>query len=206
MDEYEQHRKFLLKSKKTAESDEERAAIDKALARLEPFYLIPVTILVLNFSGKDWNEPVSLKGLVRKDNPYMDSMEDFTIKVINIHSLTPEDCSVFTSDFGPLVNFLNSKSKSFDGMEQKLDHPIEVLDMLNAYKGVDNYKKVRDNILINSLKGESITMGTLLDEITDETKKEIAIKLLEKGKLTYEDISECTGLSVEEVEELDEKM
>ena len=46
-------------------------------------------------------------------------------------------------------------------------------------------------------------MGTLLDEMMDETKKNIAINLLEKGKMTYEEIAECTGLTVDEVEELD---
>jgi len=207
-DDYNQHRKHLLKSRKDADTDEERAVIDKALARLEPFYLVPVIILVLNFSGKDWNEPISLNGLVRTDNPYKNNMVDHVIKVVNIHSLTPEDCKVFTSDFGPLVNFLNSKTRSFEGMEQKLDHPLEVLDMLNAYKGVDNYRKVRDNILMSSMKGVTISMGTLLDEMMDEAKKDraysIARNMLEKGKLSYEEIADYTGLTVEEVEELDE--
>ena len=66
-------------------------------------------------------------------------------------------------------------------MERKLDHPLEVFDMLNAYKGGDNYRKVRDNILMISMKGVTISVGTLLDEMMDETKKNIAINLLEKG-------------------------
>ena len=137
--------------------------------------------MVLNFSGKDWNEPVSLSGLVRENNPYRNYMVDHTIKVIDIHSLTPEDCKVFTSDFGPLVNFLNSTSRSFEGMERKLDHPLEVLDMLNAYKGVDNYRKVRNNILMSSMKGESISMGTLLDDIKREEVVESAEENLRLG-------------------------
>ena len=93
-------------------------------------------------------------------------------------------------------------------MEQKLDHPLEVLDMLNAYKGVDNYRKVRDNILMRSMKWVTISMGTLLDEMMDKAKKDrvysIARNMLEKGKLSYEEIADYTGLTVEEVEEPDE--
>lgn len=35
-----------------------------------------------------------------------------------------------------------------------------------------------------------------------ETKKEVALKILEKGKLTIEEISYCVGLSAAEVEQL----
>lgn len=42
------------------------------------------------------------------------------------------------------------------------------------------------------------------DMITDE-KEEIAIRLLEKGKMTIEDIAECLDLSINVVQELAEK-
>lgn len=164
--------------------------------------------MVLNFSGKDWNEPVSLSGLVRENNPYRNYMVDHTIKVIDIHSLTPEDCKVFTSDFGPLVNFLNSTSRSFEGMERKLDHPLEVLDMLNAYKGIDNYRKVRDNILMSSMKGESISMGTLLDDIKREEVIESAEENLRLGmaqETVIQFIKNRMDISTEEAKDFFEK-
>ena len=41
-------------------------------------------------------------------------------------------------------------------------------------------------------------------EAADEKQKNIAISMIEKGKLSYEEISEYTGLTVDEVKTLAE--
>ena len=40
------------------------------------------------------------------------------------------------------------------------------------------------------------------NQMIKETKKEVALKILEKGKLTIEEVSYCVGLSAAEVEQL----
>ena len=50
--------------------------------------------------------------------------------------------------------------------------------------------------------------GTLIEtsarKIKNEAKKEVAISMLKVGKLTIEEIAECTELSITEVEQLAE--
>ena len=49
-------------------------------------------------------------------------------------------------------------------------------------------------------------MSKIMDELIYSEKKEIASRMLEDGVLTYEKIAEYTGLSVEEVENLEGNM
>ena len=53
-------------------------------------------------------------------------------------------------------------------------------------------------------KGVS-NMCKLIEDRLVENSKNIAIKLLEKGKLTFDEIAECSGLTLAEVKELAEK-
>lgn len=45
-------------------------------------------------------------------------------------------------------------------------------------------------------------MGSVFDEIREETKCEMALKLINSGKLTLEEIAEYSGLPIEKVREL----
>ena len=51
-------------------------------------------------------------------------------------------------------------------------------------------------------------MGTAMEEFKEacekEAYKDVAIKLIKKGIIAYEDIAGCTGLALEEVKELAE--
>lgn len=170
LDSYTDRRKELLERKKRA-TPEEAGDIDAELEELGSFKLIPVVVLVLNFSGEDWNEPVSLSGLVEDGNPYKCFMGDFTIRVIDIHTLGQEDFERFTSDFGAVIRCLNSTSRDYDGVETTLTYPLETLDMIHAYKKIDNFAELRERILKNAGKGELITMGTIFDELVDEATR-----------------------------------
>ena len=45
-------------------------------------------------------------------------------------------------------------------------------------------------------------MCEIWDEVRNEARIENAVKLLENGKLTLEEIAECSGLSLDKVREL----
>ncbi len=49
-------------------------------------------------------------------------------------------------------------------------------------------------------------MGSVMDEVRDEAVKEIARKMLQRGKDTVKEISEITDLSEDEVEKLKETL
>jgi hypothetical protein len=46
------------------------------------------------------------------------------------------------------------------------------------------------------------TMCKLMEDLFVEDRKEIAIKIIDSGKMTLKEIAECTGLSIDEVKAL----
>jgi len=52
----------------------------------------------------------------------------------------------------------------------------------------------------------SESMSTLVAEIMDEEKKEIAVKMLQDGKLTIEEVAKYFGIEIEQMQEVAEQM
>ena len=65
------------------------------------------------------------------------------------------------------------------------------------------YKNVQESVgdLMRDALIET-SARTILNQEINETKKNTALRLLKRGKLTVEEIAEDTGLSVAEVEQL----
>lgn len=210
VDDYIFRRKFLLEMKNNAETPETKKVYEEDLKKLGKLELTPVLILVLNFSGRTWNVPKSLKDMVNDDNPYKDDMDQLSIKVIDIHLLKEEDCQRFKSDFGAVVRFLNAKEKNYDGILQELKYPVEVLGMLNSIKNIKNYEEVREIIINNKKEGKVVNMGTLIDTMYAEGKAEgkaegearrlavIVERYMERHSMTAEEACEELGESYEE--------
>lgn len=74
-----------------------------------------------------------------------------------------------------------------------------------------NYKILADRAyMLKETEGGRNTMCAIMEELcddrADEIKVEIAIKLIKRGKLSYEEIAEDSGLTLEEVNELAEEV
>ncbi len=70
-----------------------------------------------------------------------------------------------------------------------------------------HYKELADRARYFKEDKEGIKkMSGFSDEIRQEEKEEIAIKLLERGKMTWEEIAEVTGLSLDDMKELAEEI
>ena len=209
LDKYIFKKRILREYIENADTDEKRCIYKEELDNLDKFNINPTIILVLNFSGKTWNEPKSLLELVKKDNPYKEYMSDFSIKVIDIHLLKDEVYQKFSSDFGPVISFLNADKRDFVGLYADLKFPLEALSMINAYKKLDNYEDIRDNIYSRTKKGESVNMGTLVDILKAEGKAEgiaeggnkMIYSIVQDGDLSFEKGAERLGISVEQLKE-----
>ena len=59
--------------------------------------------------------------------------------------------------------------------------------------------------VVTELRGEN-AMCRIMEELIKNMEKEIALNLLKQGKISKEDIAECVGLLLEEVNELEQKM
>ncbi len=136
VDEYKNKRKLLTDRLKEVVTESEKADVSEKIKALGRFELIPVITLVLNFSGKSWDEPKDLRGLVNDDNPLRDFVPDYMLRVIDIHETTRDELSRMSSDFRHLVSVLTADEEKSPGIEEfkgSIDHPIELLDMLAAY-------------------------------------------------------------------------
>ena len=83
--------------------------------------------------------------------------------------------------------------------------------MVNAYKKLDNYESIKDNIYMRAKKGESITMGTLVDILLAEGKAEgkeegkaeggnlKVYELVSEGLITAEQGASNLNISVEQL-------
>lgn len=74
-----------------------------------------------------------------------------------------------------------------------------------------NYKILADRAyMLKETEGGRNAMCAIMEELcddrADEIKVEIAIKLIKRGKLSYEEIAEDSGLTLEEVNELAEEV
>lgn len=204
-------KKILRECMKKAENDRKRAMYREELDQLGSFSLTPTIILVLNFSGKTWNEPKSLEELVDADNPYREYMCNFSIKVIDMHLLQDEDYERFTSDFGPVASFLNAKDKDFFGIYRELKYPLEALSMIHAYKHLDNYEDIRNDIYMRTKKREAVNMGTLIDIVRAEGMEKGKAEGKAEGKVealyydanfSIEQIAEKLSMSQEEIKDI----
>ena len=66
-----------------------------------------------------------------------------------------------------------------------------------------HYKELADRVrLFKETKEGADSMSNVLEEMKNEVKTENALKMIECGKLTLEEIATCSGLSLDKVREL----
>ena len=174
-DEYKRKRKEILDRLKLTTDESEKDVIGNELSKFGKFELIPVITLVLNFSGQRWSEPENLIGLVSDQNPLRKYMSDYKIHVIDVINSTDEEMKRMTSDLRHMVFLLAGKSEKIektDEMGGRIDHPVEFLDILNAYGKVKNYRKIRSELLAKEREGEETTMKGWFWEMMDEKEAE----------------------------------
>lgn len=70
-----------------------------------------------------------------------------------------------------------------------------------------NYKVLADRAYnLKETEGGKNTMCAIMEELCDDRATEIAIKMIMRGKLTYEEIAEDSGLTLEDVKTLAEEI
>lgn len=88
------------------------------------------------------------------------------------------------------------------------DNPIGKLMHDFSCKNPDDmyYKLLAEQVRYYKKDAKGVeTMCQIMEELIDNEKKEIILKMKKSGKLSNEDIAEFTGFTVEEVEEVNEK-
>ena len=168
--------------------------------------LYPVVTLVLYFGSSQWNKAKSIHGCIDVPDELKEFVSDYKINVFEIAHLEDDVVAKFKSDFRDVAEFFvaQRKGEEWKGSSKKMSHIYETLALLSAI--------TRDSAFIDLCRtkaipdGKEVSMCDVIEKLDKKSReaerKDLAKKILRRGKYTVEEIAEDTGLSVAEVESL----
>ena len=135
----------------------------------------PIVSLVLYFGTEHkWKTNLHLKDVISIPSQLDKFVSDYKINVINLAWLEPEQISMFKSGFREVVEFLRALrlGRVFEGQERKIEHEIELVDLLFALSKEQNFKQLEPEIMkiIDSDGGEK--MNTVFKRYNEIVAKE----------------------------------
>ncbi len=143
----------------------------------------PVVTLVLYFGEKHWNKPHTLYDCLEIPEDLKPYVNNYKINLFEIAYLPDEVISKFKSDFRIVADFFaqKRKNKSYKPSSQKIKHVDELLKLMQAVTGDEQY-------IVTGRKGGTDTMCEILDSFVNQG--------YEKGQIVaYSDM----GLSIKEI-------
>ena len=175
--------------------------------------LIPVITLVLYFGPDKWDGPVGIHDMMDIREPaLLPYIPDYRINLISPHSITDTEMEHFHSSLREVLLFIKySKDKErlqklistdprFLSVEQKASQVIKVI---TGSEFAINEKEEEINMCkaLEDLKEEGREEGR--KEGRESAERKIVRKLLAKKQFTYEEISDMTDISVEEIQKIE---
>ena len=164
--------------------------------------IMPVMTIIINFSGKLWNAPKTLKQMFHNfDQRFLRYIKDYKINLIDPVAIGKDKFDKFMTELREVLLYIKySKDKvnlynvvkNDKGFESV---PNEAVSLINTLTG--------SNLKINEMKEES-NMCEAIEGIKEDGKKEgkmeTLISLVKKGFLTIQQAAEEMGLSVDKFE------
>lgn len=206
----------------TAETTDAKKTTQKAPSSgefLSGFYkedrLVPVITVVVHFSPEKWDAPRSLHEMFQvQDEKILSHVPDYKINLISPAEMSDKEIGKFKTNLREVlfyIKYCKDKEKlrslvaNTPGF-RSLD--IKATRLLNTLTG---------SKLKFSKKEEVVNMRYAIDEIAEDAKNEgitigisrnaveTALRMLKALKYPLEEISDISGLSLEEVQELQKK-
>lgn len=141
--------------------------------------IIPTVTIVLNFSEKRWNKPISLHEMLKVPKRLKPFVQDYQIKAYDIAFLEDEIIEKFTSDFRLVAKYLKmrwlGKVDIWVDDRQEIKHVEEVLDFFRVFTKDERYEEL----------------------LTEKIKS-----MVEKGRMTLEEAAEEMEVTVAEMKEI----
>ena len=174
--------------------------------------LLPVITLVVYFSLDKWDGPVCLHEMLAvTDEKLLRFIPDYKINLITPEGLNGEKLNQFQTSLREVLLFIKySKDKEklyelvknderFHRIDRKAGRVISTvtgtrINMDESEKTIDMCKAIQD------LQDEAMLVGI------QNGIEEMVLRMLKKGKYTYEEIAELAEVPVEKVKELEEKI
>ena len=176
----------------------------------------PVITLVLYFGQKPWNGPMRLHEMLSTNKEeILKYVPDYKINLISPVSMKEEEINKFKSNFWELATFISygrdKKAMSKLANDDRFRHVDPLVanianDLTDAKLELneDEEGKVDMCIALQELSIDWKNEGRLegKNEGMMEKSIDVAKQMLLKNKLSFEDISDYSGLSLEKVKEL----
>lgn len=181
--------------------------------------LTPVITIVLNFTDKRWNAPITLHELLDISDELKAYVPNYTMQVFDIAYLEDDVIERFTSDFKLVAKFFKAKRLGqVDAIMQDdaiaLTHVEATLELLKVFTQDNRYALAYSEELRAKVeKGEAVYMCNIADSIEQRgiekgIEKGIAegklislTSLVSKGLLTKDVAAGELGITVEQFEE-----
>ena len=170
--------------------------------------LYPVVTLVLYFGTRRWKKPRNLLESINVPEKLKPFVSNYKINIFEIAYLSDEQVNMFKSDFRIVADYFvqKRKNKKYVPSKQVIKHVEEILLMLKILTGDDKYT-IDDNIL-DSMKGEKVTMDTWLSDTISKAEKrgktrgkiELLVNMIKEGIISLKQAAEQLGMSVEKFE------
>ena len=181
--------------------------------------LVPVITLVLYFGSKKWDAPMSLHEMLAvQDEKILSFVPDYRINLIAPAEMTDKKIKKLSTDLREVLLAIKYE-KNIKKLFEYVNHDVRFRNISRQAAQVINIM-LGAKLKINQ-EEERCDMKESLREWEERMRKEghregvelgrreetvsMVMRLLEQKKLTYIEIAEVSGLSVEEVEKLDRK-
>lgn len=170
--------------------------------------LLPVITLTLHLGTEKWDGPLTLHEMLEvEDSEYLEYIPDYRMNLISPMTLTDEEIGQFHTSLREVLLFIKySKDK------KKLE---ELLDQNERFRELERSAvRVLNTVTHLNLEWkedeEVVNVCQAWKEMREDARKEglkegqlaFARKMLQKGTYSLEEISELSGLTMEEVEDL----
>ena len=166
--------------------------------------LIPVITFVIHFGADEWDGPMSIREMMNpQDETLLEYIQDYRIHLIDPARLTEEELGKFRSSLREVLSFIKY-SKDHEKMDRfiKNDRKMSHVDAVSA-----QVMKYIGNLPVEINKGkDEVNMCKAIEDMMKkaemDAKREAAKRMIYMGKLTYEEVAECVGLTLEEIQEM----
>ncbi len=181
--------------------------------------LIPVITLVINFSNKKWDAPMSIYDMMDFKNDIIKTLiPDYHINIIEPASLSKEQLKLFSSGLREVMECIKysedmqkmrevfAENKRFERLDRRTANVIRYCSNINIDYD-DNEEVINMCKAFEDYKSEGVLEGKLEGRLEGriEGKQEMAVQfanyLIAENK-SISEIAQLTGLSAEMISEL----
>ena len=172
----------------------------------------PVITLVLYFGDARWKKPVTLFECLNIPEKLKPFVNDYTINLFEICTLTDSQISCFKSDFKVVADYFVKRNKvpDYRGTKDVIKHVDEFFNSMKVLTNDNTFETVYNENISKGTGG--VTMDRFLNSVMEKGvqkgltsgKAEIIQEMIKKGNMSVEQIASILKLPVEKVRELAE--